>query len=114
MAQMTVQLVVDAGTPPAFAAANLADTADVGNGHNTVLEVVNTDTNVKTVTITSYATLDNGDPAPSHAVAVPATTGKVRIPLRQSYNKGDGTGAQIAYSGTGGVTGVTSALVRVQ
>lgn len=114
MAQMTVQYVLDSGLDPTKAAANLTDQADVGNGHNTFLDVKNTDANVKTITITGYAVADNGSVQASAVFTLAATTGVLKIPLRKSYDKGDGTGAQITYSGTGGVTGVTSALVRVQ
>lgn len=110
MAQMAVQLIVDAGTEPTYSAANLTDTADVGSGHNTVLSVKNGSASSITVSIASFAVNDNGDTMPAHVVTV-AAGGAAKIPLRKSYDKGDGTGAQITYSA---VASVTSALMRVQ
>lgn len=110
MAQMTVQYVLDSGVDPVKSDANLSDTADVGNGHNTFLDVKNTGGSAITVTITDFNVGDNQDVQQAHVVTVAATTGTAKIPLRKSYDKGDGTGAQIAYSA---VTGVTSALIRV-
>lgn len=110
MAQMTVQYILDSGVDPTKSAANLTDKADVGNGHNTFLDVVNTGGSAVTVTIQDFDVADNNDVMQSHVVTVAATTGKAKIPLRKSYDKGDGTGAQITYSS---VTGVTSSLVRV-
>lgn len=113
MAALTIQYVLDAGTEPTFSAATVSDTATIGGlGHVTWVEYKNTDTNVKTLTIPSHYVLDNGDAAPAHVVTLAATSGKVRIPLRKSYD--DGTGfATINITGTGLATGVTSALVQV-
>lgn len=111
MAQMAVQKVLDSGLDPTKSAANSPDTADVGNGHNTFLDLKNTAGSPVTVTIQSYTELDNGSIAPAATWTLAATTGVLKIPLRQQYDKGDGTGAQITYSS---VTGVTSSLVRVQ
>lgn len=115
MAVMAVQKIVDAGTAPTHSAANTTDTAVVGSGANSFLHVKNGSASVVTVTITDYLTADNGDSVPPHVVSVPAISGSIPgeswIPLRKSYDKGDGTGAQIAYSA---VTTVTSALVQVQ
>lgn len=112
MAQLATQLIVDAGTAPTPVAASVSDTASIGTGGNTWLEYANTDANVKTLTVASHYLLDNGDTAQNHVVSLPATTGKVRIPLRKSYD--DGTGyATVALTGTGGATGVTVAVVRM-
>lgn len=112
MAAMTVHKIVDAGTAPTFAAVNASDTAAIGNGTNTYLHVKNTGSAAVTVSITDYLTADNGDQMGDHTVIVAATNGEALIPLRRSYDKGDGTGAQIAYTGT--LTDVTAALVQVQ
>lgn len=109
MAQMTVQYILDSGVDPTKSAANSSDQADVGNGHNTFLDVVNAGGTSITVTIQAYGVADNGDVQAPHVVTVAATTGKAKIPLRKSYDKGDGTGAQITYSA---VTSVTTSLVR--
>lgn len=111
MALMTLQTIVDAGTEPTYSAANLNDTTGtVGNGHNTFLSVKNGGGASITVTIATFGVNDNGDALPTHVVTV-AAAGAAKIPLRKSYDKGDGTGAQITYSA---VTSVTSALVQVQ
>lgn len=115
MAALTVQHIVDAATKPTFAAPTLTDTADYGNGHNTFLVYKNTDaSNVKTVTITVPGNTAYGQPWPDPAPTVATVTGEIWIPLRREYD--DGTGANtvaITVSGTGGVTGLTCALVRV-
>ena len=109
MAQMTLQLITDAGTEPTYSAANTNDTGVVGTGHNTFLVVKNGSGSSITVTFTEYAVIDNGQTAQNYQVTVAAGVNKW-IPLRKSYDKGDGTGAQIAYSA---VTTVTSALVQM-
>lgn len=114
MANLTTQNVVDAGTKPTFAAAAASDTAEIGSGHNTYVHYKNTDSNAKTITITAPSNTDYGQPFPDPALALPATTGELLIPMRRAYDPGDGTGrATLAVTGTGGVTGVTVAVVRV-
>lgn len=112
MAALTIQYVVDAGTEPTFGAATASDTATIGSTHDTWVEYKNTDSNVKTLTIPTHQSTDAGDAFPNHVVSLPATTGKVRIPLRKSYDDGTGN-ATINITGTGGATGVTVALVKV-
>lgn len=109
MAQMSVQFIVDAGTDPTKSAANLTDKADVGSGHNTFLDVANGSGSSITVSIQDFEVADNGDTMQAHVVTI-AAGAKAKIPLRKSYDKGDGTGAQITYSA---VTTVTSSLVRI-
>lgn len=109
MAQMTVQYILDSGVDPTKSAANSTDKADVGNGHNTFLDVLNGGGASITVSIQSFDVSDNLDVQGAHVVTIVAG-GKAKIPLRKSYDKGDGTGAQITYSA---VTTVTSSLVRV-
>lgn len=114
MAALTTQSIVNAGTAPTFGAAALSDTAEIGNGRNTFVVYKNTDSNEKTVTITAPGNTDYGQANPDPAITVAATTGEVWIPLRQDYDPSDGTGrATLTVSGTGGVTGVTVAVVRM-
>lgn len=110
MAVMAVQKIVDAGTAPTLSAVTANDTAVVGSGVNTFLHVKNANAGTVTVTITDYLTADNGDQMGDHVVDI-LTGAEAFIPLRRSYDKGDGTGAQIAYSPT---SSVTAALVQVQ
>lgn len=110
MAVMAVQKIVDAGTAPTLSAVTANDTAVIGSGSNSFLHVKNGSGASVNVTITDYLTADNGDQMAPHVVAV-AAGADAYIPLRRSYDKGDGTGAQIAYSA---ITTVTSALVQVQ
>lgn len=114
MAALTTFNLVDAGTKPTFVAAALTDTAEIGNGYNTFVVYKNTDSNIKTVTITAPGLNDYGQPNPDPAISVAITTGEVWIPLRKAYDPADGLGrATLTVSGTGGVTGVTVAVVRV-
>lgn len=114
MAALTTQNIVDAGTKPTFGAAALTDTAEVGNGTNTFVVYKNTDSNAKTVTVTVPGNTDYGQALPDPAIALGATTGEVWIPLRKAYDAADGTGrCTLTVSGTGGVTGVTVAVVRL-
>lgn len=113
MAALTTQNIVDAGTKPTFGAAALSDTAEIGNGYNTFVVYKNTDTNAKTVTITAPGNNDYGQPNPDPALTLAANTGELWVPLRKAYDPSDGTGrATLTVSGTGGVTGVTVAVVR--
>lgn len=112
MAALSTQNLVNAGTAPTFAAAASSDTAPVGNGINTFAVYKNTDSNPKTITITVAGNTDYGQPNPDPALTLAATTGELWIPLRKVY--GDDTGrATLAVTGTGGVTGVTVAVVRM-
>lgn len=115
MAALTVQHLVDAATKPTFAAPALADTADYGNGKNTFLVYKNTDaSNVKTVTLVVAGNNVYGQPNPDPAYTVGTVTGEVWIPLRKELDDGNLTNTvTTAITGTGGVTGLTCALVRV-
>ncbi|MFE0101156.1 hypothetical protein [Streptomyces sp. NPDC059009] len=114
MAALTTQNIVAAGTKPTFSAAALTDTAEVGNGHNTFIVYKNTDSNAKTITITVLGLTAYGEQQPDPALTLGATTGELWIPLRREYDQADGLGrASITVSGTGGVTGVTVAVVRM-
>ncbi|MFF5973741.1 hypothetical protein ACFY7C_19650 [Streptomyces sp. NPDC012769] len=114
MAALTTQNIVDAGTAPTFVAAAASDTAEIGSGVNTYVHYKNTDSNAKTITITVPGNTSYGEPNPDPALTLPANTGELRIPLRKIYDPGDGTGrATLAVTGTGGVTGVTVAVVRL-
>lgn len=112
MAALLVQLIVDAGTDPTHSAATASDTAAIGSGHDTYVSYKNTDSNAKTITVVGQGTTEYGKALPSNAITLAATTGVVKIPLRKSYDDGSGS-ATITVTGTGGVTGVTVALVRM-
>src|SRR5437762_5647224 len=112
MAALTIQTIVDAGTKPTFGAATASDTAVIGSGLDSFVVYKNTDTNAKTITITAPGNTDYGQPFPDPALTLAANTGELWIPLRRAYDPGDGSGAAtFAVTGTGGVTGVTVALV---
>lgn len=114
MAALTTQNIVNAGTAPTLVAAAASDTAEIGNGTNTFVVYKNTDTNAKTVTITVPGTTDYGQATPDPALALAADDGELWIPLRKAYDPANGTGrATLTVSGTGGVTGVTVAVVRL-
>lgn len=110
MTALTVYNVVDAGTAPTFVAAAAGQTIDVGTGHNTFLVVKNADATPHNVTLAAHGTTDYGDALPDHVVAAP-NGGEVWIPIRKSYDPGDGTSAAaITYAAT---TSMTVAAVRV-
>lgn len=116
MAALSTFTLVDAATKPTFGAAALSDTAEVGSGSNTFVVYKNTDANIKTVTITVPGNTSYGQPAPDPAITVAATTGEVWIPLRREYANPAVAGVgrcTLTVSGTGGITGVTVAVVRV-
>lgn len=114
MAALTTQNIVNAGTAPTFGAAALTDTAEVGNGVNSFVVYKNSDTNAKTITITAPGNNSYGQPNPDPALTLAANTGELWIPLRKEYDAADGTGrTTLTVSGTGGVTGVTVAVVRM-
>lgn len=117
MAALTTQNIVAAGTKPTFGAAAASDTAEVGNGVDTFVVYKNTDSNAKTITIDlNHVTLETGDAHPDKALTLGATTGELWIPMRKHYADAAQNGigrAAIAVTGTGGVTGVTVAVVRM-
>jgi hypothetical protein len=114
MAALSTQNIVDAGTAPTFGAAAASDTAEVGSGINTFVVYKNTDSNAKTITITVPGNTSYGQANPDPALALGANTGELWIPLRRIYDAGDGSGrATLSVTGTGGVTGVTVAVVRM-
>lgn len=114
MAALTTQNLVDAGTEPSFVPAAVSDTAEINSGHNTWVEYRNSDTNVKTITITAPGNNDYGQPNPDPALTLAANTGRLRIPMRRAYDQADGTGrAVLTITGTGLATGVTVAVVRM-
>ncbi|MGW2206756.1 hypothetical protein [Streptomyces sp. NPDC001774] len=114
MAALTTQNIVDAGTKPTFGAAAASDTAEVGSGQNVFVVYKNTDGNAKTITITAPGNTTYGQANPDPALTLGATTGELWIPMRKAYDANDGSGrATLAVTGTGGVTGVTVAVVRM-
>ena len=119
MAILATQFLVNVGTPPTLGAAAVSDTAEVGNGHNTFAVYRNTDANVKTVTIDPVGNTEYGFALPNATFTLAAgnvTPTERWIPLRKSYQDDAGAGVgrtTLAVSGTGGVTGVTVAIVQV-
>lgn len=114
MAALSTQNIVAAGTKPNFVAAAASDTAEIGSGTDTFVVYKNTDANAKTITIVSDLVLDSGDDYPDKVYNLPATTGELWIPLIKDFSD-DAAGAgrcTLAVTGTGGVTGVTVAVVR--
>jgi hypothetical protein len=111
---LTTHEIVDAGTAPTFVPAAASDTAEIGNGHNTFVVYKNASaSNTKTITVTAPGNTDYGQPNPDPVINVPVTS-EVWIPLRKDYDPGDGTGrATLTVGGTGGVTDVTVAVVRM-
>lgn len=113
MAALATQKVVDAGTKPTFGAAAISDTAQVGNGINTFVIYRNTEAVAKVVTITAPGNTEYGQPFPDPAIALPATTGEIWIPMRKAYDPADGSGRATLTLTTGTATGVTVAVVQV-
>lgn len=111
MADLTTQNVVDAGTAPTFgAAAATSNTAEVGNGKNTVYVVKNGGGAPITVTVTAPGNTDYGQPAPDPEITV-NNGEEAWIPLRKAYDAADGTGrCTIDLSDD---TSVTHAVVRL-
>lgn len=111
MAALSTNNIVNAGTAPTFVAAAASDTADVGTGGNTFVVYRNSDTNTKTVTVVVPGETEYGVATPDPTFEV-AQDAEVWIPLRRAYK--DDTGrATLNVTGTGGVTGVTVAVVRM-
>ena len=112
MAALTVKHILDAGTSPATQNSTASDTADLGDGHNTWLEYTNTGGSDVTITITPVVTLSNGSLYPAKSWTVPATTGKIRIPLRKEYDNGEGANQVTVTAGSGYGANLQVALVR--
>ena len=113
MAALTTQNIVNAGTAPTFgAAASGGDTAEVGNGVNTVLVVKNAHaTNPRTVTIVAPGNNSYGQANPDPAIVV-AALGERWIPLRKEFDAADGTGrCSVTYSDS--AADLTVAVVRL-
>lgn len=113
MAVLTTQNLVDAGTKPNFAldTVGVSNTAEVGNGTNTVLVVKNGSGASITVTIPVPGSTPYGQPEPDPVITVVAS-GEAWIPMRRDY-----------YDSTAGVgratvnvslaTSVTAAVVQL-
>lgn len=110
MAALSTQNIVNAGTAPTFGAAATSDTAEVGNGTNTIAVYKNTGTQ-KTVTVTVPGNTSYGQANPDPALTLAATTGELWIPLRKEYDAGDGTGRCTIT--VDDATAVTVAIVRL-
>lgn len=114
MATLAPFIMVDVGTKPTFVAASATDIAPIGSGSDTFLQYRNTDTNAKTVTVSVLGNTAYGQPKPAPALTLAATTGELWIPLRKDFDQGSANPgyASVTITGTGGVTGVTVAVVR--
>jgi hypothetical protein len=110
MAALTTQNILDAGTKPTFATATASDTAEIGSGHNTFAVYKNTGS-ATAIVVVAPGTTDYGQPYPDPSITLPATTGEIWIPLRKSYDPGDGSGRATLTQAT--PTGVTVAVVRM-
>jgi len=113
MSLRTKNTILDAGTPPTFAAATASDTMDVGDNLFAVYR--NTDSNSKTLTVVGKLVLENGVTAPDKTYTLAAgnvTMQECWIPLRKMYQDPTTGVATVNVTGTGGVTGVTMALVE--
>ena len=106
MAQIPTFTPVNAGTPPAPAAAAAADTAQCGN--HTCLLVRNADAAPHDVTIVTPATLATGAAYPDLTVTVPAAAagipGEVWIPMLNDYADPSDGMARVNYADTTGMT----------
>lgn len=111
MTALTIYNVVDAGTPPTFAAAAASQTVDIGSGHNTFVVVKNGSGASVTAGITVAGNTDYGQPWPDPSITV-AASAEVWIPIRKDYDPGDGSNAATVTVG-GTLTSVTIAAVRV-
>ncbi|PRH79403.1 hypothetical protein C6N75_09985 [Streptomyces solincola] len=114
MAALSTHNIVNAGTKPTFVAAAASDTAEIGSGHNTFVVYRNTDSNAKTVTVTVPGQTEYGQAYTYAGLTLAATTGELWIPMRKAFDPADGSSrATLNVAGTGGVTGVTVAVVRM-
>lgn len=114
MADLTTQSIVDAGTKPNFAldTVGTTNTAEVGNGSNTVLIVKNGAGSPVTVTITVPGNETYGQPKPDPAIVVAATTGEAWIPLRKEYYDSNAGVGRCTVTLTS-ATSVTAAVVQL-
>lgn len=111
MAALSTQNIVDAGTAPTFAAAAAtSNTAEVGNGKNTLYVVKNGSGADVDVTITVPGTTSYGQNTPDPVITV-AAGAEAWIPLRKEYDQADGTGR--ATIGLESTSSVTHAVVRL-
>lgn len=111
MAALTVHQIVNAGTVPTYVAPTTSDTAAIGSGSDSFLHYRNTDANAKTITVVHQGSTPYGVALPDNVLTLAASTGELMIPLVKAYDDGTGN-ATITLSGTGGVTGVTVALLK--
>lgn len=117
MAALTTQNIVAAGTKPTYstpAAAAAGDTAEVGNGVNTFLHLLNTNASTRTVTIDmNHYTLSSGDAYPDKVYTLAANTGELWVPLRKEYADSAQNGVGRCKFTLSAETGVSVAVVRM-
>lgn len=88
MANLTVQNIVDAGTPPAFGAVSASDRIPITSGHN-VAHYKNGSGATVTVTVLGQGTTPYGVANPNNAIPILAGA-EARIPIRKAYDDGSG------------------------
>lgn len=116
MADIATQNIVNAGTPPTFAAANSSDTAEVGNGYNTFAVYKNTNAASRTITVVAPGNTDYGQANPDPAYVLgdgSVTPTEVWIPLRKAYEDPAVAGVGRCTITASATAGVTRAIVRV-
>lgn len=110
MATLATHVLSDAGTAPTFVAASTSDKARINSGKDTFVVYKNASGSAVTVTIVAPGNTDYGQPYPDPAIVV-AAAGERWIPMRKSYDPGDGTG--LATLNLSLATSVTVAVVQV-
>jgi hypothetical protein len=121
MANLTTQNIVAAGTKPTYstpAASAAGDTAEVGNGGNTFLHVINSGATTRTVTLLmDHLTLATGDVHPDKEFTLAdgsSTPTEVWIPLRKEYASADDYGVgRCGFTVGADSTDVKVAVVRM-
>jgi hypothetical protein len=115
MAALTTQTLVNAGTPPTFAPAEVTDYVEVGNGQDTFAVYKNTNVATRTITVEmDHSTLETGVVYPSKVYTIAADTGETWIPLRKIYIDTAEAGiGRAVLNVSDSATDVTVAVVRV-
>lgn len=88
MANLTVQNIVDAGTPPTFGAVTASDRIPINSGHN-VAHYKNGSASSVTVTVLGQGVTAYGVANPNNVITV-AAGAEARIPIRKAYDDGSG------------------------
>lgn len=113
MTALTINTLVDAGTKPVFQNSSASDTVTYDTGHNTFLVYKNTGGSPCSVVIVVPGNNAYGQPNPDPSITVPATTGEVWIPIRNSEDDGNGTSTVTLTVASGSGATLQVAAVRV-